>query len=202
MASRNRGKVEEIRYLLQDVGVEIHDLSLFPDLPEVEETGTTLVQNALVKARYYHDRTGRVVIADDSGLEVAALGGAPGVYSARYAGPGATDAQRINKLLQALEHAPDPQRAARFVCVVALVGPDRLEKIFTGVCEGVLARYPIGEGGFGYDPIFIYPPLGKTFAQMSREEKATVSHRGRAIGQLRAFLLAWLTTGHLPYPPD
>lgn len=191
VASRNRGKVTEIKQLLSGLDLEIGDLTQWPDISEMEETGATFAQNALLKAHYYHDRTGLLVMADDSGLEVAALGDAPGVRSARYAGAEASDAQRIVKLLQALEEAPDENRAARFVCVVALVGPNELEKTFTGVCEGRITRQPVGEGGFGYDPIFLYPPLGKTFAQLTPEEKSAVSHRGRAVAQLRQFLTEW-----------
>jgi XTP/dITP diphosphohydrolase len=191
VASRNRGKVAEIKHLLDGLGLEIGDLTEWPDIPEIEETGATCAQNALLKARYYHEQTGLLVMADDSGLEVAALGGSPGVRSARYAGAEASDAQRIVKLLQALEEAPDDNRAARFVCVVALVGANDLEKSFTGVCEGRITRQPVGESGFGYDPIFMYPPLGRTFAQLTREEKSAVSHRGRAVEQLRQFLTEW-----------
>jgi XTP/dITP diphosphohydrolase len=192
VATRHHGKAEEIKHLLAGLDLEIRDLSQFPDLEEPEETGATFTQNALLKAHYYHERTGLLTMADDSGLEVAALGGAPGVLSARYAGPNASDAQRIAKLLQALEAVPDTNRTARFVCVVALVGPHQLEKTFTGVCEGRINRQPIGEQGFGYDPVFEYPPLGKTFAQLSRAEKSAVSHRGRALQQWRQFLLEWI----------
>jgi len=191
VASHNRRKVVEIKPLLDGLGLEIGDLTQWPDIPEIEETGATFAQNALLKARYYHEQTGLLVMADDSGLEVAALDGSPGIRSARYAGAEASDAQRIAKLLQALEEIPDEKRMARFVCVVALVGPNQLEKTFTGVCEGRIARQPMGEGGFGYDPIFIYPPLGKTFAQLTPEEKSAVSHRGRAVEQLRQFLMEW-----------
>jgi XTP/dITP diphosphohydrolase len=189
VASRNPGKVAEIKELLAGLDFDILDLSRFPEIPGVEESGATFVENAILKARYYHERTGLLVIADDSGLEVDALGGKPGVHSARYAGENASDADRVIKLLRALNDVPDEQRTARFVCVVALVGPGNLRVTFTGLCEGRIRREPIGQGGFGYDPIFEYPPLGKTFAQLSRAEKSAVSHRGRALRQLREFLI-------------
>lgn len=192
LATHNSGKVQELRQLLQGLDLTLYDLSQWPHLPTVEETGTSFSENALLKARYYHRHTGLVTLADDSGLEVYALGGAPGVDSARYAGQYATDAQRIAKLLDALRDVPDTQRGARFVCVVALVGPNQLEKTFTGVCLGRITHVPRGDGGFGYDPVFEYPPLAKTFAQLSREEKSAVSHRGHAMRQLRQFLMEWL----------
>lgn len=192
MASHNPGKVVEIRDLLAGLDLEIRDLAQFPDAPTIEETGATFTQNALLKAHHYHEQTGLLVLADDSGLEVAALGGAPGVRSARYAGENASDAQRVSKLLEALEGVPSENRTARFVCAVALVGPNRLEKTFTGVCQGRITHQPVGDGGFGYDPIFENPPLGKTFAQLTREEKSAYSHRGRALEQVRQFLLEWL----------
>ncbi|MBI3949885.1 MAG: XTP/dITP diphosphatase [Acidobacteria bacterium] len=192
VATRNGGKVEEIKHLLAGLELDIGDLTQWPDIPEIEETGPTFAQNALMKAHYYHEQTGLVTIADDSGLEVAALGGSPGVRSARYAGDVASDAQRITKLLQTLEGVADKDRTARFVCVVALAGPGGLEKTFTGVCEGRIRHDPVGKQGFGYDPVFEYLPLGKTFAQLSREEKSAVSHRGRAMRQLREFLLEWM----------
>lgn len=192
VATHNTGKAQEIRQLLQGLDLAIHDLSEWPHLPAVEETGSTFSDNALLKARYYHQHTGLMTIADDSGLEVAALGGAPGVHSARYAGPQATDAQRIAKLLDALRDVPDRERGAQFVCVIALVGPNQLEKTFTGICPGRITHAPRGEGGFGYDPVFEYPPLGRTFAQLSPHEKSAVSHRGRAMQQLRQFLSEWL----------
>lgn len=194
LATRNSGKAHEIRQLLQGLDLALYDLSAWPDLPEAEETGISFSENALLKARYYHRHTGLVTLADDSGLEVDALGGAPGVHSARYAGHHATDAQRVAKLLDALRDVPDTQRGARFVCVIALVGPNQLERIFTGVCLGRITHVPRGDGGFGYDPVFEYPPLGKTFAQLSREEKSAVSHRGHAMRQLRQFLMEWLAS--------
>jgi XTP/dITP diphosphohydrolase len=194
LATGNPGKVEEIRHLLAGLDLEIRDLSQLDLATEIEEVGATFAQNAIIKARYCYEQSGLLTMADDSGLEVAALGGAPGVLSARYAGAGADDAQRVAKLLEALRGVHDHYRAARFVCVIALVGPDQLEQTFTGVCEGRIGHAPIGNSGFGYDPVFESPPLGKTFAQLSREEKSNVSHRGHAMQQLRQFLLEWIET--------
>lgn len=194
IASRNPGKVAEVRAFLADLDFDLRDLGAFPDLPDVEETGASFAENALLKARFYHQRTGLLTVADDSGLEVDALGGEPGLHSARFAGPRATDAERIARLLERLRGVPEERRSARFVCVVALVGKDGLEKTFTGICEGRIRREPAGTNGFGYDPIFEYPPLGKTFAELSREEKAAISHRGRALRQLREFLQQWKAT--------
>lgn len=191
IASRNPGKVAEVNAFLADLDFELRDLSAFPDLPDVEETGASFAENALLKARFYHQRTGLLTVADDSGLEVDALGGEPGLRSARFAGPQATDADRIARLLQRLKEVPEERRSARFVCVVALVGSGGLEKTFTGICEGRIRPEPAGEHGFGYDPIFEYPPLGKTFAELTQEEKAAVSHRGRALQQLGEFLRQW-----------
>ncbi len=192
VATHNSGKVEEIRMLLGDLNLAVRDLTQLPGITEIEETGTTFLQNALMKAHYYQKQTGLLTLADDSGLEVAALGEAPGIYSARYAGPHATDSQRITKLIDELSEVPNKDRTARFVCVLALVGPNQLEKTFTGVCEGRIMQSPLGDEGFGFDPVFEYPPLGKTFAQLSREEKSAVSHRGRAVQQLRQFLVEWV----------
>jgi len=188
IATRNRGKVIEIKELLQGLPCEIIDESAFPNIPDIEETGETFTENALIKGRYYHSQTGLLTVADDSGLVVDALAGAPGVYSARYAGERASDQERIRKLLKELEGAPWEKRTARFVCAVALVGESGLEEIFTGTCEGMILAAPRGTGGFGYDPVFEYPPLGKTFAELSRQEKSAVSHRGRALAGLRSFL--------------
>jgi XTP/dITP diphosphohydrolase len=188
VATGNPGKVVEIKELLGGLPFDLIDLRHFPHIPAVEETGSTFAENAKLKARYYYEQTGLLVIADDSGLEVDALGGEPGMRSARYAGEGASDAQRVAKLLGAMEQVADEQRTARFVCVVALVGPGGLEAMFTGTCPGRIRQEPVGENGFGYDPIFEYPPLGKTFAQLSRAEKSAVSHRGRALRLLCDFL--------------
>jgi XTP/dITP diphosphohydrolase len=147
---------------------------------DVEETGTTFAENALLKAATYARLSGLWTWADDSGLEVDALGGAPGVYSARYAGPGAGDADRYHKLLDALTGVPWDQRTARFRCVVALATPEGVTRTAAGVCEGVIAFGPVGDQGFGYDPVFFMPDRGVTMAQLPAEVKNQVSHRARA----------------------
>ena len=185
LATTNAGKIRELRAILGAEGLELVGLGDW--LTEVEETGETFADNALLKARYYYHKTRLPTIADDSGLEVDALNGAPGVYSARYGGAGAGDLERIRKLLDETKDVPDPQRGARFVCVAALVW-DGGERTFTGVAPGRLLREPRGDNGFGYDPIFYYPPAQKTFAEMSGGEKAVCSHRARAFRQLAAWL--------------
>jgi len=190
IATRNRGKWAEIRELLADLPVELVSVDAFPELPEVDESGTTFEENALLKARFFHERTGLLTVAEDSGLEVDALGGAPGLFSARY---GRSDAERIARLLAELREVPEERRTARFVCVAALVGPG-LERTFVGEVRGRIRSTPSGSNGFGFDPVFEYPPLGKTFAELTRAEKSAVSHRGQAFRQLRDFLLHWLST--------
>ncbi len=184
VATTNPGKWGEIRELLADLPFELVSLETLPHVPDVEESGSTYEENALLKARAFHRWTGWLTIAEDSGLEVDALDGAPGLLSARY---GPSDAERIARLLEELRDVPPPKRTARFVCVAALVGPS-IQKTFRAEVRGLIRTAPSGQGGFGYDPIFEYPPLGKTFAEMTRAEKSRVSHRGRAIAELRDFL--------------
>lgn len=159
------------------------------------ETGATYAENALIKARAAARLTGALCLGDDSGLEVDALGGAPGLFSARYGGPGLDDAGRCARLLEALRDVPDAARTARFRCVVAVVDPGRAERVVEGVAEGRIARAPSGAGGFGYDPIFVFPPLGRTFAELTDAEKSGVSHRGRALREARRVLEEWLRAG-------
>jgi XTP/dITP diphosphohydrolase len=151
------------------------------------ETGTTFEENALLKARHYHSLTGLLTLADDSGLEVVALGCAPGVYSARYGGQNAADADRVVRLLEELRNVPDQARGARFVCSAAAVW-EAGERTFTAVARGMVLMEPRGSGGFGYDPIFYYPALKKTFAELSTAEKFSVSHRGLAFRQMKSWL--------------
>ncbi len=160
-------------------------------LPEAVENGETFAANALIKAEHYHALSSLLVLSDDSGLEVDYLDGAPGVYSARYGGPGASSAQQIALLLDSLKGVPISQRTARFVCCLALVG-NGIQTMFEGVCEGRIALEPRGANGFGYDPIFLDPELDLTFAELSREEKARRSHRGKALRKARTFLEGWL----------
>ncbi len=187
LATRNPHKTEEMRALLSGSGITIRDLTEFPDCPEVEEDGKTLEDNALKKALAAHRCTGLPVIADDTGLEVYYLLGAPGVYSARYAGENATYEDNNRRLLEEMKQVPPRKRQARFRCVVALVGKG-LEQYFEGKVEGDLLREPRGSNGFGYDPIFRPQGDARSYAELSADEKNAVSHRGLAIRQLQEFL--------------
>ncbi len=188
VATRNKGKVAEIAAALAALPVEILSLNRFPAVPEAEESGDTFAANAILKATHYALHTGRPCLADDSGLEVDALGGAPGVYSARYAGPGANDAACNAKLLAALANVPDDGRTARFRCVLAYVDPDGTLLTAEGTCEGTILREPRGTGGFGYDPLFLLPGAEKTLAEMTVADKNAVSHRGQALRNMATTL--------------
>ncbi|OYT70692.1 MAG: non-canonical purine NTP pyrophosphatase, RdgB/HAM1 family [Chloracidobacterium sp. CP2_5A] len=178
VATRNAGKLREFRDLLAAAS-EVVGLDAFPAVPPIAETGTTFEANALIKARAVRAVTGGWVVADDSGLCVDALDGAPGLYSARYAGARASDAENIAKLLAALRDVPPARRTARFVCTLALV-TETEEACFTGACHGALAQAPRGSAGFGYDPLFIPEGETRAFAEMTAAEKARHSHRARA----------------------
>lgn len=187
-ATNNQGKVKEIKSILGELGFEIvsqGELGL--DL-DVDETGTTFEENALLKAQAAAMASGMCALADDSGLCVDALDGAPGVYSARYAGEGATDAMLIEKLLKVMKDVQKEKRAAQFVSAVAFVTPDGEKFIARGSAEGFITEAPSGSGGFGYDPVFFSTELQKTYADMSDEEKNRVSHRYRALMELRKIL--------------
>ncbi len=187
-ATTNPGKLREFRRALED-SFEVEPLPGMSAIPVCEETGTTFEENATQKALYYSRYCDGYLFVDDSGLEVDALGGAPGVYSARYAGPDATD-ETNNRL--ALERMRGVQnRTARFVCVVALAQHGQLVRTFRGAVEGVLAESPRGPNGFGYDPIFFYPPFGCTFGEAPLERKMEVSHRAQALRALRDYLAAF-----------
>lgn len=188
IASRNQGKIAEFKELLKDLPVEIMTLSDFPSIPEIQETGSSFRENALLKAHAVTASTGLIALADDSGLEVDCLGGAPGVYSSRYAGPEQDDAANIRKLLAALKGVPLHQRTGRFRCVIAITTPEGGEYLSEGVCEGLIALEPRGDGGFGYDPLFLVPALGKTFAELSHEVKNRISHRAQAMRNARELL--------------
>jgi len=193
LATRNEGKTEEIRALLADFPVDIKNLTDFGPTPTIEEDGETFEDNAVKKARFIAKILGLPALADDSGLMVEALGNGPGVRSARYAGEGATDAENNAKLLGELENVEN--RNAAFACVIAIAVPWGPALIYEGRCEGSITKELIGTEGFGYDPAFYYPPLQKTFAQLSTEEKNQVSHRGQALRQLRDEfdkVLVWL----------
>lgn len=192
IATSNPGKVAELAAMLEDLNCRVIGFADLPETPAiVEETGLTFAENALLKAEHYHRLTGLPALADDSGLEVDALDGRPGVYSARYGGDQLSSAEQIHLLLGEMKDVPDHQRTARFVCNIALVG-DGLNQMFEGRCEGLIAHEPRGDHGFGYDPIFIDAELGRTFAELTREEKAPRSHRGIALFQARQFLAEWL----------
>ncbi len=183
IASRNRHKCEEIRALLSVPGLRVVSAADSPELPEVEEDGVTFEENAVKKAVTLATLTGRWALADDSGLEVEALGGAPGVRSARYAGEPPDYAANNRKLLTALDHAPS--RRARFRCVLALAAPDGTARTVEGACEGIIAEAERGGHGFGYDPLFVPTGFAQTFAEMAPAEKNALSHRGRALAAAR-----------------
>ena len=189
IGSRNAGKIKEIQSVLAGLPFVVAGLPEL-DVPDAEETGSTFRENAIIKAKYYSQRTGEYCLADDSGLEVDALGGAPGVYSARYAGENATDADNNRKLLGALFDVPTERRTARFRSVLAMAGPDGSLLMADGVCEGVLLTEERGDGGFGYDPLFYIPEQKKTLAEMTLAEKNTVSHRGNALRRFKQKLLS------------
>lgn len=187
LATRNQGKITEFRTLLLPFGLDVLGLDVFPDVEDVEETGTTFADNARLKACAVSAATGLVAVADDSGLEVDALGGAPGVYSARYSersGMPATDERNLAKLLEAMRGVPREKRGARFRCFMAACTPLGDTLLAQGEWEGVLAEAPKGSNGFGYDPIFFDPEKACTAAQMSREEKNSRSHRAKATSAL------------------
>lgn len=190
IATHNAKKLKELKRILEPLGF---DAVIREDLPEVEETGATFAENALLKAESACKVTGMPAIADDSGLVVDALGGAPGVYSARYAGEDATDRQRYEKLLDELREVPTEQRTARFVSAVCCVFPDGNIITAEGACEGIIAFEPKGEGGFGYDPIFLVGE--RSYAEMTAEEKDSISHRGRALAKLAQELENWKKNG-------
>jgi len=193
LATRNEGKTREIRELLKDFPVEIKNLDDFGPIPPVEEDGMTFDDNAYKKASFAAKVLGLPALADDSGLEVDALDGAPGIRSARYAGPDATDGQNNERLLEKMTGINN--RSAAFVCVISIAVPTGAALTYEGRCEGILAESPVGDSGFGYDPLFYYPALDKTFAQLSAEEKNRVSHRGKAFAELKeefAKVLLWI----------
>lgn len=191
LASKNQHKLIELRTILGQLGLEVVLESEVGVDVEVEETGTTFEENSLLKARAVMEASGMAAIADDSGLEVDALGGEPGVYSARYGGLDSDEA-RTALLLEKMSDVPDQLRTARFVSVVTCVLPDGKIVVARGACEGTITYAPAGENGFGYDPVFFVPQLDKTFAQASPEEKNAISHRGDA---LRKFCEKWKEAG-------
>jgi XTP/dITP diphosphohydrolase len=196
LASSNPGKLAEYRALANSsassLRVELALLDDFETLPAFEENAPTFAENAAGKALHYSRHVDGLVFADDSGLVVPALGGAPGVHSARYAGPQATNARRIEKLLEELRGKTGPERAAYFICAIAMAERGREMAIVTGRVNGEILEAPRGSGGFGYDPVFYFPGLGKTFAELRAEEKNQLSHRGEAFRRLLAALSSML----------
>jgi len=193
VATRNKGKTAEIRDLLKDFPLTIKNLNDFGPIPEAPEDGNTFDDNAYQKSSLTARVLGLPALADDSGLCVAALDGAPGIHSARYAGEDATDAENCAKLLAAMKGIEN--RKAAFECVLSLAVPTGAALTYDSRCDGVITEKPIGESGFGYDPVFYYPPLEKTFAQLSMAEKSRVSHRGKALRELKSEIdkvLVWI----------
>jgi XTP/dITP diphosphohydrolase len=186
LATSNQAKIAEVRLIMGERLIEVLGLAASAATDEIE-TGSTFAENALLKARYYHRISNLPTIADDSGLEVEALGGAPGIYSARYAGPSADDAGRIARLLEQMRGLPADRRAAHFTCAAAIVW-DGGEMVFQDQVQGLILERARGSNGFGYDPVFFYEPLERTFAELNPEEKAQVSHRGRAFRRLAGWL--------------
>lgn len=190
IATRNAGKVRELERLLAGLPLRLRSLAEFPEIVEVEETGATFSENAALKATGYAAQTRLWTIADDSGLEVEALGGAPGVHSARYGGAGLTDTGRTARLLAELGRTGDEERRARFVCAIAIADADaRLVHTSTGTCAGSIAHEPRGSEGFGYDPVFIPDGYQESFGELSQDIKQLISHRARALKTARSFLL-------------
>lgn len=181
LASKNRKKLIEMSQILEGMGIETMLQSDAGIDIEPEETGSSFMENALIKARAVMEAGGSAAIADDSGLVIDALGGEPGIYSARYGGPGYDDIERYKLALKKLENTPDNERTARFICVIACVFPDGETLSAEGTCEGVITREPKGGGGFGYDPVFFLPEYGMTMAELDAGVKNKISHRARAL---------------------
>jgi XTP/dITP diphosphohydrolase len=188
LASQNPGKLTEMRLLAEGLPYRVLGPREVGIAESPEETGRSFLENAVLKARHYARVSGLLTVADDSGLSVAALGGGPGLHSSRFGGEGASDADRNRLLLQKLAGVPPAQRGARFTSAVAVARDGEVLFQTEESVEGLIAEAPAGENGFGYDPIFFYPPFGRTFGEVPREEKDRVSHRGKAFAKLRAFL--------------
>lgn len=191
LATSNPHKIEEFRAIFSDIPLRLLSLNDLQLDIEVEETGITFAENAELKARAYAQASGMLTLADDSGLEIDALGGAPGVQSARYLGRETSYEERFRSILQQLKGLPMEQRTARFRCAIALAEPSGNTRLVEGVIEGVIADSPRGKNGFGYDPIFYLPELGKTFAELAPEHKNRISHRARAAQAARELLEEW-----------
>ena len=192
LATRNKGKLKEIQVLLSDLDIDIMSLDEAENAPHVVEDGKTFMENAFKKAKVIAEATGIMALADDSGLEVDALDGAPGVYSARYSGKNASDASNNEKLLADLEGVSSGKRSAHFSCVIIVYHPSGRLISTKARCEGEIAMNPSGDQGFGYDPVFYIPSIKRTMAQLSPEEKNSLSHRGKALKKLRSELPGFL----------
>ncbi|MBD1381163.1 XTP/dITP diphosphatase [Metabacillus arenae] len=188
IATKNEGKAAEFKTMLAPLGVKVRTLLDFPEIEDIEETGHTFEENAVLKAEETAFALQKMVIADDSGLSIEYLGGKPGVYSARYAGEQKDDAKNIQKVLQELKGVPHEERSARFHCALAIAAPGQETITVEGTVEGIIAEKPEGMGGFGYDPIFIVKDKGKTMAQLTKEEKNKISHRANALNKLQLLL--------------
>ncbi len=188
VATTNPGKAKEIKRLLAGLNIRIESLSDYPGFGQFEEKGSTFEENSCGKAIFYSLQYPGLVLAEDSGLEVEALQGKPGVFSARFSGPRATDKKNINKLLRLMKNIPEKKRKARFICVVSLARRGKILKVYRGELKGRILEKPRGQRGFGYDPVFFYPPLGRTLAELTTEEKNEISHRGRALKKMRTYL--------------
>jgi len=188
LATRNRHKQKELQDMLADLDIRVMSLADVPALPEVEEDGETFAENAAKKARVTAESSGEICLADDSGLVVDALDGRPGVYSARFAGPGASDEENNALLLQMLREVPEEKRGARFVCVIAIAVPRGKLYLVEGTCPGKIGFVPGGAGGFGYDPLFIPQGYRQSFAELGDGVKNTISHRARALARARPLL--------------
>lgn len=188
IATNNAGKGKDFEALFTPLGIRVLTLNDIEGEIDVEETGTTFEENAILKAETVAKLLGKVVIADDSGLEIDALDGAPGVYSARYAGNGSTDDENVDKALEALRGVSNEDRTARFRCVLAIAGPGIKTEVFSGNCEGIITEERQGTNGFGYDPIFYVPEKKRTMAMLTPGEKSSISHRGAALAKLQTKL--------------
>ena len=188
LATRNRHKAQELASLLSDLGISIRTLDAFPEVPDVIEDGKTCEANAIKKARVVSRATGLLAVADDTGLEVDALGGQPGVYAARYAGEHVTYEDNWRRLVRELSGVPHDRRTARFITVAAIASPSGEVQVAEGQLQGVITEEPAGAQGFGYDPVFFVPELGMTLAELSPDEKNRISHRAKAFAQVREIL--------------
>jgi XTP/dITP diphosphohydrolase len=188
LATTNKGKISEYRYMFQGLAIDLVSPAEEGINLEVDEKHATLAENAIEKAKSFHEISGLITLADDSGLEVDALNGEPGVRSARYAGENASDAERVRYLLARLTGITSAKRTARFRCAIALVAQGKPAQVFEGVCEGVIVNEPRGDNGFGYDPVFLFPHLNKTMAELTSEIKNQISHRALAARKARPVL--------------